>query len=123
MRGSALLTLILPAALAADPPVLSFGAVNVATPRAAVSIVEPPFKPPQSWTYEPAALTLKLGSTVTWTNTGAVIHTVTADDRKTFNSGVVRPKASFSLTPSSPGTFGYHCIYHPWMKGTLTVEP
>lgn len=123
MRGLPLLTLILPVALATDPPAVGSNTSTAAAPQAAVGIVEPPFKPPQSWAYEPSALTVKVGSTVTWTNSGAVIHTVTADDRKTFDSGVIRPKANFSFTPSSPGTFAYHCVYHPWMKGVITVQP
>jgi plastocyanin len=123
MRGLPVLTLILPVALATDPPVISSSAATDAAPQAEVSIVEPPFRPPQSWAYEPSAMTVKVGRTVTWTNTGAVIHTVTADDRKTFNSGNIRPKASFSVTPSSPGTFAYHCVYHPWMRGAVTVQP
>ena len=119
MQRLLLWAIILPAVLAADPTAM----VADEAPRAAVRVVEPPFRPPQTWTYEPSALTVKVGSTVTWTNSGAVIHTLTADDRKSFDSGMIRPKASFSLTPRSPGTFAYHCIYHPWMKGTLTVEP
>ena len=88
-----------------------------------VSIVEPPFKPPQTWTYAPGELTVKAGTPVTWTNDGAVVHTVTADDGKAFDSGDMGPKAGFSFTPNSAGTFAYHCLYHPWMKGKITVQP
>jgi plastocyanin len=90
---------------------------------AEISILEPPFKPPQTWAYEPTELTVKAGTPVTWINNGAVVHTVTADDGKTFNSGDMGPKASFSFTANSAGTFAYHCTYHPWMKGTVTVQP
>jgi plastocyanin len=89
----------------------------------AISIVEPPFKPPTTWRYEPAALTAKVGTTVTWTNSGAVAHTATADDGKTFDSRLMRPKATFSTTLKSPGTFTYHCTYHRWMKGTIIAVP
>ena len=89
--------------------------------RPEVNIVEPPFRPPQQWTYAPAELGVKLGTTVTWTNTGAVAHTVTADDGQTFDSGSVDPKATFMLTPTAAGTFAYHCSFHPWMKATLVV--
>jgi len=89
----------------------------------AISIVEPPFKPPTTWRYEPAALTVKVGTTVTWTNSGAVVHTATADDGKAFDSGLMRPKATFSVTLKSAGTFAYHCTYHRWMKGTIIAVP
>jgi plastocyanin len=88
-----------------------------------VSIVEPPFRPPQEWTYAPTALTVNVGSSVTWTNAGAVAHTVTADDGTSFDSGTIDPKAAFRLTVTSAGTFSYHCSLHPWMTGALTVAP
>jgi plastocyanin len=97
--------------------------VLAASDSISVEIVEPPFKPPATWTYEPAVVTVKVGTTVTWINMGAVVHTVTADDGKTFDSGVMRRNATFKLTTTSSGKFTYHCTYHRWMKGTLIVEP
>ncbi len=112
----------LTAAVATVPPMLEVVAV-AASDSTAISIVEPPFKPPTTWRYEPAALTVKVGTTVTWTNSGAVVHTATADDGKAFDSGLMRPKATFSITLKSPGTFAYHCTYHRWMKGTIIAVP
>lgn len=97
-------------------------AANPAAHTAAVSIVEPPLQPVQTWNYDPPVLKIKAGTTVTWTNTGAVLHTVTSVDRKTFNSKDIRPKGTFTLTFTKPGTFPYFCNYHPWMKGTVVVE-
>jgi len=88
-----------------------------------VNIVEPPSQPPQSWHFDPATVTVKVGTKATWTNSGAVPHTVTADDGKTFDSGDMQANATFSFTPTLAGTFAYHCTYHPWMKGTLIVIP
>lgn len=59
-----------------------------------VSIVEPPFQSPQQWTYDPDTITVPLGATVTWTNTGAVAHTITSDDGSSFDSGSVDPQAT-----------------------------
>jgi len=91
----------------------------VAAPE--VKIVEPPFRSPQEWNYAPGKLSVKAGTMVTWTNTGAVAHTVTADDGTSFDSGTIDPKAIFTLAPASTGTFVYHCTFHPWMKATLVV--
>lgn len=88
-----------------------------------VKIVEPAFRPPQEWTYSPAEITVKVGTQVAWANTGAVAHTVTADDGTSFDSGSIDPKVSFTFAPSAAGTFAYHCTFHPWMKGTLVVTP
>jgi plastocyanin len=86
-----------------------------------VSIVEPAFRPPQEWNYTPDDLTAVVGATITWTNTGAVAHTVTADDSASFDSGSLDPRATFSFAPDTPGTFPYHCTFHPWMTGNLTI--
>jgi plastocyanin len=88
----------------------------------AVKIVEPPFRQPQEWTYAPAEVSVKVGITVVWTNTGAVAHTVTADDGQAFDSGTIDPKSTFTNTPKAAGTFAYHCTFHPWMKATLVVS-
>jgi plastocyanin len=108
-----------PAATAASP---TESAAAPAAGAAMVNIVEPPFKQPQEWHYDPAALTVKVGETITWTNTGAVLHTVTADDGSAFDSGNLNPKATFTFTPRQAGTIAYHCTLHPWMKGTITVQ-
>jgi len=107
----------------AAPTAASLGQASVspATSRPVVNIVEHPFRPPQEWTYAPAEVSVKVGTTVVWTNSGAVAHTVTADGGQAFDSGTVDPKATFTLTPKTAGTFAYHCTFHPWMKGTLTV--
>jgi plastocyanin len=31
------------------------------------------------------------------------------------------PGATFTFAPTKAGAFAYHCTFHPWMKGTLTV--
>ncbi len=112
--------------LASSTPTLAPSLPSTASPLSTVveiKIVEPPFKPPQSWTFEPMTVTVKLGTQITWTNTGAVLHTVDSDDNQTFKSGDLQPQATFSFTPTTAGTFPYHCHYHPWMKGALVVQP
>ena len=90
---------------------------------AGINIVEPPFQSPQNWTYDPTEITVPPGATVTWTNTGAVAHTVTSDDGTSLDSGSLDPQATFSFTADAPATLTYHCAFHPWMTGTLTVTP
>jgi plastocyanin len=88
---------------------------------AAISIVEG--RSAQEWAYAPAQLSTTVGTTLTWTNTGAEDHTVTSDDRATFDSRNMSPGATFSFAPNATGTFAYHCAYHPWMKGAISVAP
>lgn len=67
------------------------------------------------------SLTVKAGTTVTWTNNDNTTHTVTADDNS-FNSGDITAGYSFSKTFSAQGTFPYHCTYHSTMKATVIVN-
>ncbi|HUI01400.1 MAG TPA: cupredoxin domain-containing protein [Nitrososphaerales archaeon] len=73
--------------------------------------------------YQPDPLTVVVGinSTVKWVNNDSAPHTVTADDAS-FDSGNVAPGQSFTFTFTTPGTYQYHCVYHPWMVGTVIVK-
>jgi plastocyanin len=76
---------------------------------------------PQDWTFAPAQVTTTVGTPLTWTNAGASDHTITADDRTSFDSHDLAPNATFTFTPTAAGTFAYHCAFHSWMHGTITV--
>jgi plastocyanin len=86
-------------------------------------MVEPAFKPPQAWHFDPEILTVHVGTKLTWENDGAVVHTVTADAGPAPASGDIPAKGEFSFTPTTPGTITYHCAYHPWMKGVILILP
>jgi len=73
----------------------------------------------QNFAFSPASLTIKVGTTVTWTNKDSVTHTVNS---ATFNSGNIAPREKFQFTFSSPGTYAYSCGIHPSMKGTIVVQ-
>jgi amicyanin len=70
--------------------------------------------------FGPTSATVKVGSTVTWTNNDAVDHTVTFDG-KTIDSGDLNRGDTFSHTFTKPGTYHYICTIHPFMHGTVTV--
>lgn len=61
--------------------------------------------------FSPDVLEIPAGTTVTWTNVGTDIHTVTSDLAR-FDSGDLRPGESFSHTFNQAGTFEYHCRFH-----------
>lgn len=72
--------------------------------------------------FSPDSLSVKVGTTVVWTNTTAnTTHTVTS------NSGAFNHTLSagdtFSFTFKTAGTFDYHCSIHPFMTATITVTP
>ena len=71
--------------------------------------------------FTPATISVKVGTTVKWTNSDYATHTVTSDNGSTFNSGNISSGSSFSYTTTTTGTFPYHCSLHNGMTGTLTV--
>jgi plastocyanin len=74
--------------------------------------------------YEPREETLAAGTTVTWTNTGELPHTVTKEDGPgdDFDSGTLDPGDTFEQTFDTPGEIAYHCTIHPQQTGSVTVE-
>lgn len=71
--------------------------------------------------YSPSNLSIPAGTTVTWTNSGAASHTVTAND-SSFDSGTLAPGTSYYHTFDAPGTYSYYCRIHGMgMSGTITV--
>lgn len=88
--------------------------------------------------FEPAQLTVPRGTTVTWTNTSSVQHSVTDDASKAINkadaelpagaqpwdSGLIDPGKTFEHAFDVPGTYKYFCIPHETagMVGTIIVS-
>ena len=70
--------------------------------------------------YAPGSKTVSTGTTVVWSNTGSLPHTVT-DRGGAFDSGFVMASQTYRRTFNSPGTFEYFCTLHPEMVGTITV--
>ncbi|MBI2777780.1 MAG: cupredoxin domain-containing protein [Chloroflexi bacterium] len=82
---------------------------------AAVAIVD--------YGFNPADLTVTVGTTVTWTNTGGRPHTVTSIDGGFTSSGTLSSGNTYAQTFATAGTFAYICGIHNSMKGTITVTP
>lgn len=72
------------------------------------------------FSYVPSNITVKQGTTVKWVQKDSVRHTVTSDDG-IFDSGLLSKDVSFEYTFNEVGTFGYYCIPHPYMKGSVEV--
>jgi plastocyanin len=70
--------------------------------------------------FDPPDVAIEPGSTITWTNNGALPHTVTADDGS-FDSGRLNPGDSYTVAFDGQGTVTYHCAIHPEMRGSVTV--
>jgi plastocyanin len=88
-----------------------FGQGNVVS----VSIVD--------FAFNPKTITVPVGTTVRWTNTGNAPHTVTSTSSpKAFDSGTLNSGDTFQHTFTTAGQFPYRCSIHPSMTGTVIVE-
>jgi plastocyanin len=73
------------------------------------------------FSFSPAALTISLGDTVTWTNNhNSVPHTTTSMDGL-WDSGTLNFGQSYTFVFDTVGIFDYHCTIHHAMTGTITV--
>ncbi|MBV9310358.1 MAG: cupredoxin family copper-binding protein [Solirubrobacterales bacterium] len=70
--------------------------------------------------FGPATITIHVGDTVTWSNSGPSPHTATANGGG-FDTGTLNRGQSASHTFQQAGTFAYFCKIHPFMHGTVVV--
>ncbi|MDB5616132.1 MAG: blue (type 1) copper domain [Tardiphaga sp.] len=73
-----------------------------------------------NFTFEPARLTVKAGSTVTWKNRDDIPHAIVSAGK--FKSKALDTDDSYSFTFTTAGDYTYFCSLHPHMTGTITVE-
>ncbi|HXS36520.1 MAG TPA: cupredoxin family copper-binding protein [Flavipsychrobacter sp.] len=71
--------------------------------------------------FTPNSITVTAGTTVTWTNTDNMTHTVTSTTG-VFNSGNLSSGNNFSFKFTTAGTYPYKCTIHPFMTGTVIVN-
>jgi plastocyanin len=96
-------------------------AIQVQAASTSINIVEPTDNP-DDYKFEQTSVTVTAGDTVTWVNQGLDTHSVTADGN-IFDSKDIDAGKSWTYTFATPGTFTYYCDPHPWMTGTVIVEP
>ena len=77
--------------------------------------------------FDPAEISVSIGTTIVWTNNDDSMHTVTSGTLEEgpssdFDSGMISAGQTFEHAFDSAGVWNYYCAVHPWMKGTVTVE-
>jgi plastocyanin len=68
-----------------------------------------------------APVTVSPGQVVTVVNADPAPHTVTADDKHSFDASVAPDGRTFLTAPMTPGRYPFTCTVHPMMHGTLIV--
>ena len=75
-----------------------------------------------NFTFTPQTLTVKAGTTVTWTNKDDIPHGIGSANNAFPKSKALDTDDSYSFTFTTPGTYQYFCYVHPFMKGTIVVQ-
>jgi plastocyanin len=73
-----------------------------------------------NFTFSPAELTVKVGTTVTWKNQDDIPHTVVSAGK--FKSQALDTDDSYAFTFTAAGDYAYFCSLHPHMTGKIKVE-
>ena len=74
-----------------------------------------------NFVFRPQAITVPVGTTVTWTNSDDIPHTAVSTDG-VFKSKVMDTEEKFSYTFTKAGTYSYYCSVHPKMTGQVVVK-
>ena len=82
---------------------------------------------PENKYYDPSPANVAVGTTVTWTNNDATLHTATAGTPDSgssgeFDSSYLAKGKTFQHTFDKAGTFDYYCTLHPFMIGQVVVK-
>jgi len=102
-----------PPSAAASPAASAAASQAAAAGASAITI--------QNFAFAPASLTVKAGTTVTWTNNDSPTHSVKWADGAAGSSPLTTG-SSYTRTFATPGTYAYVCGIHASMHGTIVVN-
>jgi len=78
----------------------------------------------EHYAFSPATITVRVGDTVSWTNTDQAPHDVTTTSApEMLKSPTLQKGDSWAHTFTVAGTYSYICSIHPDMQATITVLP
>ncbi len=79
--------------------------------------------------FTPKSITVKVGDTVTWSNSDTITHTVNSDSHPTHTLypilnkvGQIKAAEKKALQFTQPGTYNYHDHLNPSLTGLVTVQ-
>jgi plastocyanin len=75
----------------------------------------------RDFSFAPRSVTVSVGDSVTFRNTGKEAHTATAKDGS-FDTGNLNAGRSGTVTLRKAGSFSYFCKPHAFMTGTINVS-
>jgi plastocyanin len=75
----------------------------------------------QGFAFSPKEITIKKGTTITWTNLDSAAHTITSNVEGGPKSTALQQGDTYQFTFENVGNYDYHCSIHPSMTGTIIV--
>jgi plastocyanin len=97
-----------------------------ASPRVATADVDVDHVDIKDFKFAPVAISVKVGTTITWTNTDNAPHTATSGASPmpdgVFDTDIIAKGHSKTIKAAKRGTFEYYCALHPFMHATVTVR-
>lgn len=77
----------------------------------------------KDFAFGPKSITVKKGTTVTWTNRDSAKHDITPEkeDGDFVASKLLAKGESYNFTFDQLGTYPYYCSPHPYMKAAVEV--
>lgn len=77
--------------------------------------------------FDPASITVAVGTTVTWVFVGPTVHNTVSKDSgpdrlPLWHSDILQPGQKFSYTFTKAGTYNYQCTLHPIMQAVVIVK-
>ena len=71
--------------------------------------------------FEPSDLVIAAGDKVVWTNEDFAPHTATEQDEAHWDTGELGRGDRGQIAFTEPGRHAYFCVFHPHMKGQISV--
>jgi plastocyanin len=100
---------------------LGAGVVVLISTRARMAAAEGTDVTIDNFSFSPTPLTVKTGTTITWTNRDDIPHSIVCPELK-MKSHPLDTNDAFSYRFSKPGTYNYICGLHPHMHGQVVVS-
>jgi plastocyanin len=113
-RAVALAAAVLALSLAVDVAGALASPEGGARASATASVTIPDFS------FKPATLRVAKGTRVSFVNSSNTTHTATR--KGSFTTGRIKPGKSVTIKFAQKGTFAYHCMIHPFMRGKIVVD-
>ena len=100
----------------------SSATTDAKAPATTTASKRPVTVPIADFKFVPKAITVAIGSKVTWTNEDSAPHTATASDQKSFDTGTLKQGQSKTIALTKAGTYSYLCEFHPFMTAKVLVR-